>query len=103
MTHKWYTLGMKDMTLSTNISRRSAVYYFRRRIPDDVIEAFGKKEFKVSLRTKDPDEARKFASQKAVEFDALVEQHRNGLVNDALVTTSASKERTNGLTPAIDP
>lgn len=55
------------------------------------------------MKTKDPIEAKKLAALKAVEFDDLVEQHRNGLVSDALETNSASKERTNRLTPAIDP
>lgn len=38
---------------------RTGVYYIRRAVPEDIREAFGKAEYKRSLATKDPQEAKK--------------------------------------------
>ena len=63
------------MTKHTRLMRRGAVYYFRRKIPADLIDHYSKREITESLRTKDPREAvRKVRSrllQQEQEFDRI--------------------------------
>ncbi len=49
---------------------KTGVYYFRVRIPADLVDQMGKREFKVSLGTKDPTTAKRLFSDKEREFDA---------------------------------
>lgn len=51
--HKWYTQSMERVTGYTNLYRRGAIYYFRARVPLDVVDSYGKTEEKFSLKTKD--------------------------------------------------
>ena len=54
-----------------NLCRKSTgVYYYQRRIPNDLIEAFnGKKKFMFSLQTKDRQEAIKRARLEGLKHD----------------------------------
>ncbi len=50
----------------------------QRRVPNELMDVIGKKEINCSLKTSDPQLAAKLARQRAVETDALFEQHRAG-------------------------
>src|SRR5215467_6160822 len=66
---------MKPMTKHTRLLRRGAVYYFRVKIPVDLIDHYGKREIIESLRTKDAKEAlrlvRARSEQQEQEFDRI--------------------------------
>lgn len=49
---------------------KTGVYYFRVRIPVDLVTQFGKSEEKISLRTKEPTLAKQLFSEKEREFEA---------------------------------
>lgn len=57
------------MPLPTGVLRRGATYYYRRVVPEDLRAAYGKREEVISLRTKDPSEARKLGYLKAAEVE----------------------------------
>ncbi len=53
-------------------TRRKGIYYFQRRVPADLVEAFGFDHFKESLGTADPPEAeRRLAAAEARYFEAI--------------------------------
>src|SRR3569832_581409 len=52
---------------------KTGVYWYRRRVPTDLVEIFGRGEEKYSLRTKDPAEA------KRLHADALANSARRWL------------------------
>ncbi len=60
----------------TNLFRRNAVYYYRSRVPNDLLETFGKSEVKFSLGTKDYKEAIKKIRIEAARVETLFEEHR---------------------------
>jgi integrase len=67
---------MEQMCKHTRLKRRGAVYYFRCKIPADLIEHYGgKREILESLRTADPKEAlrkvRTRSEQQEQEFDQV--------------------------------
>ncbi len=55
---------------------KTGVYYFRVRIPVDLVQQMGKREFKVSLRTKDPTIAKQRFIEKEREFETLCQSLR---------------------------
>lgn len=55
---------------------KTGVYYFRVRVPVDLVIQFGKKEIKVSLRTKDPSLAKQLFSEREREFEARCKAFR---------------------------
>ncbi|MCL6264382.1 DUF6538 domain-containing protein [Craterilacuibacter sp. RT1T] len=57
------------MSKTNYLTRRSGVYYFRRKIPLALQPTIGRKEVCFSLGTKDPKEAERLAREKAVEID----------------------------------
>lgn len=46
-----------SVKIQTNLVRRGAVYYFRARLPADLVSHYGKREILASLKTKDKQEA----------------------------------------------
>ena len=50
--------------------RRGNSYSYRRRVPSELVTAYGRREVKISLKTRDYDEAAKLARVKSVELDA---------------------------------
>jgi hypothetical protein len=52
-----------------HITRRNGVYYFRKKIPVDLVAAYGKREIIYSLRTKDRPMAARLALRAAVQLD----------------------------------
>ena len=56
----------KPLKYCTNLVRRNAVYYYRRRVPQDLLAQLGKREIWQSLLTKDKTEA--IASARALHM-----------------------------------
>jgi hypothetical protein len=68
---------MDGMSKPQGMIRRGGVFYYRRRVPLDLLTAFqGRKELKESLRTNDLREAKKRRNRAASKFDALFETAR---------------------------
>jgi hypothetical protein len=72
----------KDMPLPTGVLRRGATYYYRRVVPEDLRAAYGKREAVISLRTKDPSEARRLGYLKAAEVEAEFAKARKVLAQE---------------------
>lgn len=49
---------------------RTGIYWLRRRVPADLVEKLGRKEVTKSLRTRDPDEAKRKHAEMLIELDA---------------------------------
>ena len=64
---------MEDMCKHPRLQRRGAVYWFRCRIPADLVEHYGKQEILKSLQTRDCREAvrlaRALSEEQEQEFD----------------------------------
>src|SRR5262249_11765008 len=72
--------GMKDMSKPQGLIRRGNVWYCRRRVPLDLIEAFGgTRELKESLHTENYKEAKKRCTLVTAKFDARFDQARGKL------------------------
>ena len=65
-----------DMRLVTNIVRRGAVYYFRRRVPDDLQKAIGKTLIRESLNTREPVKARTLGAERSAFWERKFEAAR---------------------------
>ena len=83
------------------------VYYFRRRIPDDVRRLYPDKPngmLVYSLRTKDVKEAAKLANRDAIKQDALWKSHREGITEYSPEQLLAAEEllRVHHLKPVMD-
>ncbi|MDR6873550.1 integrase [Bosea sp. BE125] len=63
---------------------RSGIYYLQRRVPSDLVEAFGYHHFKESLKTGDFVEAKRRLNALNVTYDQLIEEKRSGLKADTL-------------------
>lgn len=61
------------MIYQTKLAKRGNTYYFRAKVPVDLIDHFGKKEIKISLKTTDKGEAARLCNLKAVEWDEKLE------------------------------
>ena len=70
--------GRKNMAAMTYLKRhpKSGTYYFRRAVPDDIRQVIGKREFKVTLGTKDVGEAKRKAHEVALDVERRIEQAR---------------------------
>ena len=85
---------MRALSLCNHLQRRgsSGNYYFRVRIPSDLLEVYApKKEIVFSLKTKDPKEAKARCRVEAVRIDQEFEEHRRRLeAEKKLIALSAS-------------
>jgi len=63
--------------------RRQGIYRFRRVVPKELRDIIGVREIKVSLRTSDPDEAKRRAAREAVKADQRIAEARRILANPA--------------------
>ncbi len=57
-------------------NRKSGVYYFRQKTPADLVAVVGKKEVGWSLRTKDPEQAKRLHTLAEQKQDAIWERYR---------------------------
>jgi hypothetical protein len=56
------------MPLAKHLTRREGTYYFRMRVPRNLLSLVGKKEIFYSLRTKDPAEAKRLSHIHSYNF-----------------------------------
>lgn len=56
----------------------SGYYWFRKRVPDDLREAIGKREERFSLGTREPNEAKRLHAQKLAEVEERWSNLRRG-------------------------
>lgn len=59
---------------------KSSMFWFRKRVPDEIRAIIGKREEKVSLRTRDPAEAKIAHARVAAEVEARWAQLRRGVI-----------------------
>ncbi len=69
----------KAMSRTTHVVRRGATYYFRLRVPADLVDHYGKQEITFSLKTKDQAEAKLKSHTEALRHLAEFEGIRKGL------------------------
>lgn len=81
---------MSELPAINYLQKRGSTYQFRMRVPLDLIGPIGKTEIKVSLRTRDPVEAKRLARLKAMEVEALFELRRNGFSDGAFVPSTTA-------------
>ncbi|WP_155754009.1 site-specific integrase [Burkholderia vietnamiensis] len=62
--------------MSEHITKRGGRYYYRRRVPSDLVEKYGRKEHTQALGTSDKREAEIRARRAAVNLDAIFESLR---------------------------
>jgi integrase len=67
---------MEDLSKYTNLHRRNGRYYFRARIPHDLIEVIGKREIKKSLNTSELSLARSRLTIEQLKADELFSKTR---------------------------
>ncbi|MDC7707272.1 DUF6538 domain-containing protein [Vogesella indigofera] len=80
----------KAMTKTTHVVRRGATYYFRLRVPADLVEHYGKQEITFSLQTKDQEEAKRKGLKEALRHMDEFESVRKAL--KCIVMASMSPE-----------
>lgn len=61
------------------LAKRGSVYYFRRIVPDDLQPVIGRREFMISLRTKDREEAKRLIPARIIDSDAQLDAARKAL------------------------
>lgn len=79
----------QKVSLATHLTRREGTYYFRARIPLELVEAFGRAEVSRSLRTKDPNEAKRLLPAAQSEFYAECDAKRRHVTASAAPSPSA--------------
>ncbi|WP_420418331.1 DUF6538 domain-containing protein [Pacificispira sp.] len=68
---------------TNRLLNRKGTWYFRAKVPAELVEAFGQREAKKSLRTSDKRVARKRADVLSVQFDAKIDDLRRKLAASA--------------------
>ena len=76
--------GMDKVAKQTNLTRRGAVYYFRTRVPFDIVDSVGKAEVCYSLKTKDHAEAVRKVRHELSKIEDLFQEHRSALAYETL-------------------
>lgn len=74
---------MEAVAGHTHLYRRGAVYWFRRRVPEDVVSVVGHAQWRSSLGTKDFEEAKRLVRVRGVETDREVALARARLAGKA--------------------
>lgn len=63
---------MKDVGARHYLTSRKGVWYYRRRVPENLIDAIGRAYWQESLQTRDLKEAQRRRTVKDLEVDALI-------------------------------
>jgi integrase len=95
---------MRALSLCNHLQRRgsSGNYYFRVRIPSDLLEAYApKKELAFSLKTKDPKEAKARCRVEAVRIDQEFGEHRRRLKHEQELVACSATSRQKDPAPAL--
>jgi len=85
---------MEAVAGHTHLYRRGAVYWFRRRVPEDVVSVVGHAQWRSSLGTKDFEEAKRLVRLRGVETDgevALARARLAGKVSPPLTKPEANR------------
>lgn len=99
MLHIAVTLRGMTLPIQTHLTSRNGTYYFRRRIPLELLPHYAPKlEITFSLKTKDLKEAERLSRVEAVRLDTEFERFRNNLTATPL--DSISRETIKKLTDA---
>jgi hypothetical protein len=69
---------------TSRLKRRGAVYYFRCKIPADLVDHYKKREILESLRTKDPKEALRKVRSRSLQQEEEFDRLRAGLTVEEL-------------------
>ena len=69
-----------DLPSQIHVFNRNGTYYFRRRIPKDLLSLYPSDQIIFSLKTKDRKEADKLARAESVRLDQEFERKRGHLV-----------------------
>lgn len=72
---------MRTMSDTFHLIPRNGVWYYRRRVPENLIPALGRKYLQYSLETRIKAEAKKRRTIADLEADALFERHEMGLAD----------------------
>lgn len=67
---------VQEVKLPPYVKKRGNVYWFRRRVPDELVPTLGRSEFVESLKTTDLAKARTLAAFRNAEVEALFEKTR---------------------------
>ena len=70
------TLGSMDLPSQIHVFNRSGTYYFRRRVPKDLLSLYPSGQVVFSLKTKDRKEADRLARAESVKLDQEFQRHR---------------------------
>ena len=99
MLHIAVTLRGMTLPIQTHLTSRNGTYYFRRRIPLELLPHYAPKlEITFSLKTKDRKEAERLSRVEAVRLDTEFERFKNNLT--ATPIDSISRETIKKLTDA---
>lgn len=74
------TLGSMDLPSQIHVFNRSGTYYFRRRVPKDLLSLYPSGQVVFSLKTKDWKEADRLARAESVKLDQEFQRHRAHLM-----------------------
>lgn len=91
---------MEDLSKLNNLLIRNGTYYFRVRVPQDLLASIGKKEIKVSLKTKDPLEIKSKLALEIIKAEASFKAARRALTpqpeipNPTRILAVAAKHQT---------
>lgn len=91
---------MEDLSEYTNLHRRKGRYYFRVRVPLDLVSAIGEKEIKKSLCTADLSEARHKLPIEQLKADELFSKTRRNNLKPS--SENPAVETANQQSRAID-
>ena len=104
-TRLCHQTGMEAVPGCNHLYRRGAVYWFRRRVPKDVAKVLGETQWRISLGTKDFDEAKRRARLRSVSTDqqiAVVRARNAGKVSPPLSKPEAEKLAQGWLTELLE-
>ncbi len=85
--------SMSAVPRCSHIHRRGAVYHYRRRVPEGLVEAVGRAVWRESLGTKDLEEAKRLARLRDVAADQEIDKARARLGSRASAPLTAEDVR----------
>ncbi|MGW9330241.1 DUF6538 domain-containing protein [Bosea sp. NPDC055594] len=88
---------MEDVRRIPGTTKRNGIYYLQRRVPADLVEAFGFPHFKESLETRDFHEARRRLNAANVRYDEVIDAKRIELQTGAFPLVPPAPLKLNAL------
>ncbi len=78
------------------IQRRGAVYYFRQRVPKELLSVIGRKELVFSLKTKDKTEAKLRAAEKQLQIAGQFSTMSGECTKSGITSMAQTKSQNEG-------